>query len=48
MVILHVDFSDHLCCLSLLRLLFALVLGLGLVLGVALVSTTDCLLLGRD
>jgi len=28
--------------------LFALTLGLGLILGVALVSTIDCLLLGRD
>ena len=41
-VILHADCSDHLCCLSLLDLLFALVLGLSLILGVALVSTTDC------
>ena len=48
MVKLHVDCSDHMCCLSLLGLLFALALGLGLVLGVALVSITDCLLLGRN
>jgi len=47
-VILHADCSDHLCCLSLQGLLFALVLVLGLVLGVALVSTTASLLLGRD
>ena len=48
MVILHADCSDHLCCLSLLGLLFALVIGLGLVLGVTLVSTADSLLLGRE
>ena len=48
MVILYADCTDHLCCLSFLGLLFALILGLGLVLGVALVSTTNCLLLGRD
>ena len=46
-VILHMDRSDHLCCLSLLGLLFALVLSLSLVLGVTLVSTTDCLLLSK-
>ena len=47
-VILHADCSDHLCCLSLLGLLFALVLVLGLDLDVGLVSTANCLLLGRD
>ena len=41
MVILHVDCSDRLCCLNLLGLLFAFVLGLGLVLDVTLVHTIE-------
>ena len=48
MVILHVDCSDHLCYLNLLGLLFALVLGLILVLGVALVPTADSFLLSTE
>jgi len=47
-VILHADCSDHLCRLSLLGLLFALVLGLGLILGVAHVPTADSFLLSRE
>jgi len=48
MVILHAYCSDHLCCLSLVGLLFALILGFGLVLGVTLVPTADSFLLSKE
>jgi hypothetical protein len=47
-IILLVYYGDHPCCLRLLGLLIALVLGLGLVLGFALIPTIDSFLLCRE